>query len=139
YLDQSFLSHAFRAGIEEFVHAAKLIDELADAQLLVCPYSSIHETETHQWRHLDQARLWEFIKRTSRGHAFQRESDVRHTQICRGFVRFLSEATTSFSLERNDAVPSGLNDWDDYFRIDVPIVLDNAELIRTLKMRSAEQ
>ena len=133
YLDQCFLSHAFRAELPEFVDATKLIGELAHAQLLVCPYSSVHEVETHQWRHSQQQRLWEFIKRTSRGRKFYPAYKVRHTQISRGFERFLAATETSCPIEARDAMPRELNDWDDYFRFGVRRAFDNIELTRKLK------
>jgi hypothetical protein len=139
YLDQSFLSHAFRGGLTDFVEAAKLIADLAHAQLLVSPYSSIHETETHQWQDPQRQRLWEFIKQASRGHQFEADYNVRRTQISRGFDRFLSGAKTPFSLANEDALPSAINDWDDYYWIDVPHLPDNIALTRTLKAKSTEQ
>lgn len=139
YLDQFFLSHAFRAELSEFVDATKLIAELAHAQLLVCPYSSIHETETHQWRHAQQQRLWEFIKQISRGRTFESEYRVKLTQISRGFERFMASVQEKFPLEIHDALPRNLNDWDDYFRIEVPHSPDNVELVRELKTRSIDE
>src|SRR3990170_6581054 len=47
YLDQFFFSHAFRGSEQRFVDAARLIRHLSDLQLLVVPFSSIHEEETH--------------------------------------------------------------------------------------------
>ena len=139
YLDQSFLSHAFRGELPDFVEVAKLISELAHAQLLVSPHSSIHETETHQWRHPQGQRLWDFIKQTSRGHQFEPDYDVRRVQISRGFDRFLSATTTPFSAASEDAIPSEINNWDDYHWIDVPHMPDNVELTRALKARSIEE
>jgi hypothetical protein len=139
YLDQFFLSHTFRAKLPEFVDAAKLIGELAHAQLLVCPFSTIHETETHQWRHPQQQRLWEFIKKTSRGQKFEPEYRINHKQIFRGFERFLSSDKSAFPVNVGDALLGDLNNWDDYFWIDVPRVPDNVELKRKLKKQSVDE
>ena len=49
YLDQFFFSGAFRGGDARFVTAANRIKDLTAKQLLVVPFSSIHEDETHQW------------------------------------------------------------------------------------------
>jgi len=136
YLDQFFLSHTFRAKLPKFVDAAKLIGELAHAQLLVCPFSTIHETETHQWRHPQQQRLWEFIKQTSRGQKFEPEYKLNHKQIFRGFERFLSSDKSAFPVNVGEALPGELNTWDDYFWIDVPRAPDNVELKRKLKKQS---
>jgi hypothetical protein len=139
YLDQFFLSHAFRAELPEFVDATKLIGELAHAQLLVCPYSSVHEVETHQWRHSQQQHLWEFIKRTLRGRKLSPAYRVRHTQIARGFERFLTAAETPFPIEARDALPRELNDWDNYLRFGVRRAFDNIELTRHLKQLAVDQ
>ncbi len=139
YLDQSFLSHAFRAELAEFVKAARLIAGLTDAQLLVCPHSSTHETETYQWRHPQQQKLWEFIKQTSRGHKFSPEYEVRRIQISRGFRRFLTAEETKFAIETRDALASGINNWEDYFWIDVPRTPNNIEVTRKLKKEVVTQ
>src|SRR6185437_14641053 len=49
YLDQFFLSAAFRSNQSKFVDARERIVDLATRQLIVCPWSDIHEAETHQW------------------------------------------------------------------------------------------
>ncbi len=139
YLDQFFLSHAFRAELPEFVEAAKLIADLAHRQLLVCPYSTTHETETHQWRHPQQERLWEFIKRTSLGHEFHREYEIKRKQIVHGFERFLAGNTTPFPIETNDALPRELHDWDSYFWVDVPRPPQKVELTRELKLKAVDE
>ncbi len=138
YLDQSFFSHAFRAGLREFVDAAQLIGELAHAQVLVCPRSSIHETETHQWRHPQQQLLWEFIKKTSRGHEFAPEYKVRRIQIARGFEQFIDGADAACAVAVSDALSSDVNDWDDYYWIDVPYAPGNIERTRQLKEESVK-
>jgi hypothetical protein len=139
YLDQFFLSHAFRAELPEFVEAAKLIADLTHRQLLVCPYSSTHETETHQWRHPQQQRLWEFIKKTSRGHEFHREYEITRKQIVHGFERFLAGDTMPFRIETNDALPRELYDWESYFRVDVPRPPQDVELTRRFKLKAVEE
>jgi hypothetical protein len=138
HLDQSFMSHAFRAELQDFVDAASLIGDLAHAQLIVGPHSSIHQPETHQWRHPQQQRFWEFIKRASRGHKFEAEYKVWRTQITRGFERFLAAENTAFPIESKDVLPPEIKDWDDYYWIDVPYSPDNVELTRELKKGSVE-
>ena len=54
YLDQFFLSHAFRMQERPFIDAVERIKDLAAKQLVVCPFSTIHTKETHLWRHEDQ-------------------------------------------------------------------------------------
>lgn len=131
YLDQFFLSHAFRSKVTEFVDCIDLISELAHDQLIVCPWSSVHETETHQWKRADE--LWDFIKRTSRGQAFEPTYQIKHDQIMRGFTRFLVQDTTSFPICRDDALPDDINVWEDYFWVDTGSKPDNVDLTRKLK------
>ena len=133
YLDQSFLSHAFREKLGEFKSCADLIRQIAHDQLLVCPLSSTHETETLQWRDSRQLELWEFMKRTSRGHEFAPEYRIKQKQIIRAFRRFLAEDGTPFPIESSDALSSDVNQWEDYFAIDVDTIKDDPEVIRKAK------
>ena len=50
YLDQFFFSHAFRGRDPRFATAVERVKRMTHLQLLVSPYSSVHEDETHQWR-----------------------------------------------------------------------------------------
>lgn len=142
YLDQFFFSSAFRAREQRFVEAAQRIRDLSSLQLLVVPFSSIHEDETHQWRGYDGKNkddLMEFIKATSRGHEFEPAYDVERTQIIRAFQAFLAGRSPEFVLEERDTVEGSIHEWDDYFRIDVGRYIGDIELIRDLKRQSTEQ
>jgi len=90
YLDQCFFSGAFRGNDERFVSAAARISHAAHQQLVVAPFSSVHEDETHQWERRHE--LEEFIKATSRGHEFTPAYDVEQTQIRKGFQAWLEVA-----------------------------------------------
>ena len=141
YLDQFFFSGAFRAGERRFVEAAQRIRHLSSLQLMVVPFSSIHEDETHQWRGYggkNKEDLMEFIKATSRGHEFEPAYDVEQTQIVRAFQAFLAGGSPEFTLEERDAVEGDIHKWDDYFRIDVGRYMGDIELIRDLKRQSIE-
>lgn len=142
YLDQFFLSGAFRAGEQRFIEAAQRIRHLSDLQLLVVPFSSIHEDETHQWRGYggkNKEDLMEFIKATSRGHEFEPAYVVEQTQIIRAFQAFLSGHSPEFALEERDVVKGDIHKWDDYFRIDVGRHIGDIELMRDLKRQSIEE
>jgi hypothetical protein len=141
YLDQFFFSSAFRERDERFINAAEQIRHVSALQLLVAPFSSVHEDETHQWRGYggkNKDDLMEFIKATSRGHEFEPAYDVEQTQIVRSFQAFLSGNTTTFELQERDAVDGNIHEWDDYFRIDVGRYIGDIELIRDLKQQSVE-
>lgn len=85
YLDQFFYSHAFRGINKNFVEAKEKIQKLAYDQLLVAPYSDVHEDETHLWTPEQREPLWKFIKQTSAGHDFWPEYHVKETQLDRAF------------------------------------------------------
>ena len=141
YLDQFFFSHAFKGRDQRFVDTAQRIAQLAAMQLLVVPYSSIHEDETHQWRGYDgknKEDLMEFIKATSRGHEFKPEYNVEQTQIIRAFQRFLAGGSPEFQLEDHDAIKGDIHEWDDYFRIDVGRYIGDIELKRKLKRQAVK-
>jgi len=139
YLDQFFFSHAFRAVLPDFVAATQLISKLAHKQLIICPYSRTHEVETHQWRDPQRKKLFEFIKNVSRGHEFWPHYRIKKRQIICGFKRFLDSDTTYYPIEKSDALPDDINQWEDYFRIEVSRPPDNVERIRETKERAIEQ
>lgn len=129
YLDQFFLSHAFRMQEKPFVDAVERIKDLAAKQLVVCPFSSVHTKETHLWRHEDQQNLYEFIKRTARGHKFSQDYEIKEAQIQRNFELFKNGEELEISLDVNDACNSEINCWDDYMWIDMrPHLADLDEL-----------
>jgi hypothetical protein len=142
YLDQCFLSSAFREQDDRFVEAAKEIRHVSELQLLVAPFSSVHEDETHQWRGYDgkhKEDLLEFIKATCRGHEFQTAYYVERRQIVKAFCRFVSGEPAAFELEDCDAVDKDIHRWEDYFRIDVGRYVGNIESVRDSKRQSVQE
>jgi len=73
--------------------------------------------ETRMWEHADK--LLEFIKRTSRGHEFERDYKVERHQIQRGFQRWLSEEPACYPIEQKDVLSESVHSWDGYFTVDV--------------------
>lgn len=131
YLDQFFFSHAFRAKDLRFVRAVEKIERLASLQLLVVPFSSIHEDETHQWE--GRVELFKFIKNTARGHKFSYAPMVDQTQIVRAFQSWLKNEPPTYQIAASDALPKDIHKWEGYFRIDVGRYVGDIELIRQLK------
>lgn len=131
YLDQFFFSGAFRGGDKRFVDAATRVRHLADRQLLVSPYSSVHVDETHQWERRDE--LFEFIKATSRGHELEPAYGIEREQVLKGFEAWLAGKPAEYVPDRRDALRSDLDKWDSYFRIDVGHYVGDIELKRNLK------
>jgi len=117
YLDQFFLSHVFQGSEARFVEAANRIEKLAALQLLVVPYSSVHEDETHQWeRH---AELFKFIKATSRGHEFSPAYDVERVQLEKAFDAWLAGSPAKFVFDDRDVFRDNVHVWEGYYRIEV--------------------
>lgn len=141
YLDQFFFSHAFRGGDTRFATAVERVKRMTHLQLLVSPYSSVHEDETRQWRgHKDKTygELMEFIKSTSRGVEFEKAYSVERTQVLKAFRAFLTGATSKYSLDVRDAIRGKLDQWDNYFWIDVGGYTRDIELKRRLKARAVQ-
>ncbi len=136
YLDQFFFSHAMRGKDMRFKDAAERVKRMCHLQLLVAPYSSVHEDETHQWRGHDgmtNDELMEFIKATSRGSEFEKDYSVERTQVLKAWEAFLNGQPPKYVFEDRDAIQGTLNKWDDYFRIDVGGYARDIELKRRLK------
>ena len=136
YLDQFFFSHAFRGRDEQFVRAARLVARLASLQLLVAPFSSGHEDETHQWERRDE--LFRFIKDSARGHELDAAYNVESAQILKGFEAWRSGQGPTYALAPQDALSREVHQWDSYFRIEVGRYRGDVELIRDLKAQSVE-
>lgn len=141
YLEQFFFSGAFRGGDDRFVKASKRIMQLSQIQLLVAPFSSIHEEETHQWGGYggeSKEDLLEFIKAASRGCEFVPYNKVKKTQMTKAFQAFLNGSDAEQVIEEQDAIEGRVHDWDDYYRIDVGRYTGDIELIRDLKQKTVE-
>jgi hypothetical protein len=133
YLDQFFLSKVFRKSESDFLPIAEKLKRLAYYQALVCPYSTVHESETHQWRREEKEELFKFIKQFSRGHEFIPDYDVEMIQLKRSYTAFLRGDSPQIELIQRDALRNNVNQWDDYFWIDVGKYVEDVELIRNLK------
>ena len=139
YLDQHFLSHAFRRKIQPFVDAANKIQYLAAKQMVVCPWSEVHEIESHIWGDTRAADLWKFIKRSARGRQFHPPTDVRCNQIRRLFALFNNGQPPSNTVFREDALDHQIDDWDNYSWIDVGRFVEDPCEVRSRKERNVRQ
>lgn len=136
YLDQFFFSGAFRGEDSRFVEAAERVQRAAGKQVLVTPYSSVHEDETHEWRGyggFTHTNLLKFIKSASGGAEFQPDYEIEATQVTKAWAAFLANADTQFVLELDEAIQGSVDEWDDYLRIEVGGYHKDVELRRTLK------
>jgi hypothetical protein len=132
YLDQCFLSHAFRAKDQRFVEAAERIRQLSTHQLIAVPFSSVHEDETNQWQGHEQE-LMKFIKETSFGHEFEPEYRIEETQLDRAFKAFISGGSFKFHFQEDDSVSEDIHAWDDYLSIDIGGYTGDVARIRDAK------
>jgi len=137
YLDQHFLSHAFRQGAQPFVDAAKRLESLAGKQLIVSPWSEVHEVESHIWRDTRATALWEFIKQTARGHQFRTAEHIKRCQLGRLMESFLKEQPPAVSVERSDALDRDVDSWDNYLWVDVGRFAADPDQVRASKEKSA--
>jgi len=136
YLDQFFFSGALRGKDPRFKVAAERVKRMSHLQLLVAPYSSVHEDETHQWRGhegMTKDQLMEFIKATSHGAEFEKDYSIERTQVLKSWEAFLKGQPPEYVFEDRDAIQGRLDEWDDYFRIDVGGYIRDIELRRRLK------
>jgi hypothetical protein len=136
YLDQFFFSHAFRGREKRFLDAAARIERAAALQLLVAPYSSIHEDETHLWSARNE--LFRFMKSVSRGHTFRNAQEVHRVQLLRAFEAWRRNSPACYQCEKKDALHGDIHSWDSYFRIEVGRYTGDVNLIRSLKKESVE-
>ena len=137
YLDQFFLSHVFREKDARFIEAAERIRKLATLQLLVVPYSTVHEDETHQWE--KYAELFSFIKATSRGHEFRPAYDVERIQLEKAFDGRLADKPAEYVRDDRDAFHDDVHVWEGYYRIDIGRYTGDRDLIRSLKEQTIQQ
>jgi hypothetical protein len=142
YLDQFFFSGALRGKDSRFKVAAERVKRMSRLQLLVAPYSSVHEDETHQWRGYEgmtKDQLMEFIKATSHGAEFEKDYNVERTQVLKAWEAFLKGRSPEYIFEDRDAIQGTLDEWDDYFRIDVGGYMRDIELKRQLKEGAVDE
>lgn len=142
YLDQFFFSNAFKKKEKRFIKTANKIKDLTDKQVLVVPYSNIHEDETYLWRGYmddDKEGLLEFIKISSRGHKFKADTEIEISQIIKSFKKFLRNDYSVFNLELSEIFDSEIHGWENYFWIDVTLGnLRDSEEMRRIKENTVE-
>lgn len=141
YLDQCFFSRSFRED-PRFSEAIERVKRMAHLQLLLVPYSSIHEDETFQWRgykEFTHADLLAFIKATARGAEFKKDYFVERTQVTKAWRAFLEGKPAEYAFEDSDSIEGPVDEWDDYFRIDVGGYHKDVELKRSLKAQAVDE
>ena len=140
YLDQFFYSRAFtfrdKKYDAKYVCAIEKISELANKQLLVTPFSSIHADEAYQWNGKDgksKKELMQFIKVSSHGHEFQPAYSVKREQLLKNFERFRTNTTPALIVDPSVAIKKEFHDWSDYLWFDVNGYFGDAEVLKEAK------
>tara|TARA_R110002072_G_scaffold302242_1_gene484424 strand:- start:1751 stop:2785 length:1035 start_codon:yes stop_codon:yes gene_type:complete len=136
YLDQFFFSGTFKENDSRFQSVAEKIQDLAAKQLIVTPFSSVHEDETHIWRGYagrSKDELMEFIKRSARGHEFEPTYSVENAQIVQAFSSFLDKRQPTLHIEEKDVLRENVHCWDDYMWIDVGRYIQDIDEMRDRK------
>ena len=136
-MTEPFFSHAFRGQVTAVQQLAGKIRDLCAKQLLLAPYSSVHEDEALLYRNDDK--LLEFIKTTSRGNAFNSRTRVEHTQILKQFASYVEGGPVNYEFERGDVFSSDVNGWEDYLRIEVGRFRQDTDAARKRKDDATEQ
>lgn len=146
YLDQSFFSAAFKSDStrnEQYVRVANRISDLAQRQLLVVPYSSLHADEAFQWSGYaghSGSGLWEYIKQISGGFELETPISIQRAQLLAGFRDFQSLLPVRSGIHSNDAFPDDVNCWNDYHWIGLSNdYLGDASSVRASKEKMVDE
>lgn len=122
YLDQNIFSTAYnickKGKKNSFDSIIERLYILAKKQLIICPYSDLHDIESHQMSE-DGKKLFIKIKEISRGKRFHLMDKIKEQQIIRAFESFLdNEKLDKYELQLKHAIEPDVHDWDPSFRID---------------------
>jgi len=137
YLDHFFYTNTFKGQDQRFIRGSQRITQATHSQLLVAPYSSIHEDEVFQWQGANND-LMEFVKKVSLGHKFERPQVVERTQIMKAFGNFLHARSPEYLLEERDVLPTNVHQWNDYFWINIEGYLGDPKQIESIKKANVE-
>jgi hypothetical protein len=124
-LDQNVFSLAYRGNQPVIAEGSKRLAQLSSLQLVVAPYSSVHEDETQFFR--EHGELMAFIKEMAHGHAFQPRYDVERAQLQQAFDAFVRGEPAQCPLMPRHALPRNVYYWDNYLRIEMPSRFFNTE------------
>lgn len=138
YIDQYFLSIAFKKNNKKFDNILSLIEELVDKQLLIAPYSSVHEEETSLFEGKSDS-LLKFIKNTARGHKFRPSYEIQRKQILTAFKKFLDGEASKYLAAQDEAFEQNIHVWEDYFWIDVDFNNYDSKTKLLLKNRAVSE
>ena len=135
YLDQCFFSHWHKGKDAKFVATGERLQALAKKQLLVCPYSDVHDKETHLGN-IDG--LWKFIRTISRGKQFYLQGNIKEQQLINAYISFVRSESPEYIITLSDAIAHDVHDWDESLRVDVSLSVTNFLSKQSLKTSKEE-
>lgn len=150
YLDQMILSNMAKALDPEWrkqrpqtddywLRAFDALDRAMKLQLIVCPYSRIHERESVVLPYFPVLRrLYEHL---ACGVAFEWPTHVHHLQLSHAFSqRLRKEAVAYNSISREQVIHGDLSTWAERIRISVewPLADPDPEEVRRTRNRSGQ-
>lgn len=117
YLDQNFLSNAYKNKSTDFSKRADRIHRLAKQQLIICPFSDAHDQEAHLFRECKQ--LLGYIRNISRNKRFYPATKIMEQQLINAYYSFLNNEPNKSELILSNAIAPCIHDWDNSFRFDM--------------------
>jgi hypothetical protein len=93
------------------------LERLSKAQLIVCPHSPLHDHESVVDTRYEKIRA--VFRQLSHGVSFRRPTTILHAQIMRAFEGWLSGRPPVVDLDRNFALTTEPDVWQDRYRIDL--------------------
>lgn len=112
YLDQNFYSNAYKGKLVQFTKRANRLGDLAHKQQLICPFSDLHDKETYFFK--ENKKLWEFIKKVSRGKRFDMQNKIKERQLINAYISFLRNESSKSEIILSNAILPDIHEWDEW-------------------------
>lgn len=117
YLDQNLYSNAWKKT-PEFLKTVQHLVRLSQKQIIICPYSEVHDKETYLIKNLDnQKNLWDFIKKISRGKRFELIQTIESHQLINAYISFLKNDDPKKQMDLYHPIPMNFHDWDNSLQV----------------------
>ena len=137
YLDQfgysNILKSTLRNNNDKWNKLGDRIRELVEDQIIVCPYSTVHQTET-EFYETYYKEITDLYRNFSAGIAFKHPHRIEQNQILQSLLNFLSEDDSKpHEFPWKNALHSNPHKWSSRFSVFTNIRIDLSEI----KKRSA--
>jgi hypothetical protein len=132
YLDQLVYSNVLKSSDQnednKWGELGKTIKKLVEDQIMVCPYSTVHQTETELYETYYNE-ITDLYRSYSAGIAFKDSYQIEQNQILHSFLNFLAENNSEvYNFPWNHALRSNPHQWSSRFSVFVNISLDLDEI-----------